>query len=265
MSSSERRMSEESNSSKEDGVPMVSTDNFLSSEFEERFRLLAQQYGSAGLELIRGKALTDADFDIPDGNELVRVYVDENSKEYIQSVRKGDIEEMQTVEKMWNAGLTPGDKKKHENELLSPAKNKGTKKKVQDYRKIRIEVRKYKDVEKEVFSAKLQNGLRRKEQHVYLKQKLCSKLMMKLEKSLRVSVQQHKDYERCMHESDIIELFAIVKECATGRGAQSVAILLFQLLQLVQKSDSVEDFELYLKEYKNLVIDIMKLGNLCMD
>jgi len=49
-----------------DGLPMVSAENFMEVEFEEKFFFYAQQFGLAGAELVRGFALTEKDFDIPD-------------------------------------------------------------------------------------------------------------------------------------------------------------------------------------------------------
>jgi hypothetical protein len=245
------------------GLPTVSAENFLTSEFEEKLMLVAQQYGSAGVELMRGQYLTDEDHGIPDGNKWVRVYVDAASKELIRTVERGDETEKNSVEDWWNETNAGKDPEEKDTETpVKVGKASAEKGSAKARRKIiEIELRRYKQVDKELYTAQLQNGLRKKEQHVTLKQRLCSMLILKLEKALRVSVQQHKEYAKAMNESDVIKLFAIVKECATGRGAQSSAILLFQLFQLQQKGNSVEDFEAYVKEFVNLVIDILKLGD----
>ena len=48
-----------------DGLPMVSAENFMEVEFEEKFFFYAQQFGLAGAELVRGFALTDKDLIFP--------------------------------------------------------------------------------------------------------------------------------------------------------------------------------------------------------
>ena len=207
-----------------DGLPMVSAENFMEVEFEEKFFFYAQQFGLAGAELVRGFALTDKDFDIPD---------DSTTREMVVA-----YEVTEPV-------------------LAKDGTDTGKTEKVTKYRKETVPLRVHDEA---LYRTLLQNGYRRKDEYVLNKQKLCGCLMLKLEKTLRVSVQQHEKYNESLQKGDIITLWNAVKECATGRGAQSAYIKLFTLLQLSQKSDSVSDFELYTKEFKDMVIEVTKLG-----
>lgn len=55
------------------GLPIVSAENFVESEFEDKFVIYAQRYGLAGKELELGREMTTNDFEMPDGNRLVEV------------------------------------------------------------------------------------------------------------------------------------------------------------------------------------------------
>lgn len=229
----------------DDGLPEVSIANFIDCDFEEKFKLYAQRFGLAGTELIKGVKMTNKDFDIPMAGDMVHVFWHVVDDRYIKLVESD----------MTNAAALDEEVLAVEKELKADydATN--------DRRKSKIENKLYKDVEKEMYTLRLQNGLKRKDQYVANKQLLCSKLMMKLDQSLRVSVQQHKDKAKAIEESDIIKLFEIVKVCATGRGAQTTALKFFHLFQLEQKSENVIDFEVYARDFDYAVIDIMKIDN----
>jgi len=130
----------------EDGLPMIAAENFIETEFEDKFLFYVQQFGLAGIELITKTKMTDTDFDIPNvDTELTWIEKKPDPNDRLKTI----------------------DTVKKENLLTRDAN---------------------------LYKARLQNGLRKKEEYITNKQKLCSKLMMRLERSLRVSVQQHKDY-----------------------------------------------------------------------
>ena len=111
------------------------------------------------------------------------------------------------------------------------------------------------------YKAELNSGLRQKQEHEKEKQKMCGRLLMQLDKTLRTSVVQHADYAGAVGDSNIIDLWRIVKECATGRGAQTANVKISRLLSLEQKAETLADFETYAKDFQEAAIDVLSLGN----
>jgi hypothetical protein len=62
--------------------------------------------------------------------------------------------------------------------------------------------------------------------------------MNSLDKTLRSAIEQHEKYEYSIENYDLIRLFAVVKECATGRGAHSIYVSMMRFINLKQKSTS---------------------------
>ena len=111
------------------------------------------------------------------------------------------------------------------------------------------------------YIADLNTALRAKTKYQSDKQQLCSELLLRLNKSLRNTVTQHTQYKEAKEKDDIIKLWHIVVECATGRGAHSVYVLMMRFINLKQRSNGQSSFSDYVRKYNETVTDLMRVGS----
>lgn len=117
-----------------------------------------------------------------------------------------------------------------------------------------------KDLDSERYKSKLQMAVRSYDTYTRQKKELCNDLMLHLDKSLRAAVTQHKDYAAAKRADDIITLWDIVVDSATGKGAHSVYVLMMRFLNVKMKGTSPSDFTDYVKKYNDIVADMTKIG-----
>lgn len=111
-----------------------------------------------------------------------------------------------------------------------------------------------------MFKAEIAHAMKIRSDYRQNKQNLCSDLLLLLDKNLRAAVSQHPNYSDAKSQDNIIQLWEIVVECATGRGAHSVYVSMMRFINLKQKSDTLDGFTEYVKKYNETVADLMRIG-----
>ncbi len=97
--------------------------------------------------------------------------------------------------------------------------------------------------------------------HERNRQELCNDLMLHLDKSLRAAVTQHPDYKRAKLNNDVIGLWDIVIDSATGKGAHSIYVSMMKFINLRMVGQNSTDYTEYSKKYNDVVADIQRMGN----
>ncbi|HND47414.1 MAG TPA: hypothetical protein PLL95_02580, partial [Anaerolineales bacterium] len=115
-------------------------------------------------------------------------------------------------------------------------------------------------VDPEKYRMKLQTAEREYRNYLRNKQELCNDLMLHLDKPLRAAVTQHADYRAAKDDDKVIDLWTIVVECATGKGAHSVYVSMMRFLNLKMKGPSAADYTEYIKRYNDTVADVTRIG-----
>ncbi len=198
----------------------VTAENFVETEFEEKFGLFASQFGFAGKEFELRRKLTEDDFEFPNPDRIVN---------YMEEVER-EIED-------------PDDRTKTRKARILVSRTG-----------------KYKDAYADRYRAEVSQALKNKQQYRDHLQTLCAELLLCLDKNLRSAVTQHTKYKEAKASNDIVELFNIVKECAVGRGALSVYVHAMRFLNIRQKAATSADFADYTKNYEDIVTDIRSIG-----
>lgn len=86
------------------------------------------------------------------------------------------------------------------------------------------------DVER--YKSKLQAAERESATHLKNKQELYNDLMLHLDLPLRAAVTQHERYSTAKLQDNVVRLWDIVVQCASGKGAHSVYVLVMRFLNL---------------------------------
>jgi hypothetical protein len=84
--------------------------------------------------------------------------------------------------------------------------------------------------------------------------------MMCLDKPLRSAVTQHANYDTATSSDDIVKLWDIVKDCATGSGAHSVYVTMTKCLSAKMEGTSSTDYTEYIRKYNDLVADVKQIA-----
>jgi hypothetical protein len=125
-------------------------------------------------------------------------------------------------------------------------------------REIEVPMKQMQD--KTTYQAMLQQGMKNKYAYVESRQKLFNDLMIHLNITLQTPVMQHEGYEEAKEDFDVLKLWDIVKECATGKGAHSVYLMIWKFMQLVHKGKTLSDFSEYCKKYNEQAAEIRRQG-----
>lgn len=210
-------------------IPVVSADNFTETDFEERYVYYAQKFGYAGKELESRTRLTEDYFYDPVVKASKKVIKQRNVEVPCLDANSNPMVDgnghpiMETIQVDYT-----------DNELL-------------------------KEIDPERYKVKLRSAEREYQAYIRNKRELCNDLMLHLDKSLRAAVTQHPDYAAGKLNDDVITLWDIVIECATGKGAQGVYLVMTRFLNLRQKSGNPADFFEYVREYNEAVKLITRL------
>ena len=242
----------------------VSTENFDSARIQEKmFMYAGMKYGEAGKELANGKPLRkDKDFDFPNGEincEVVEKDMDEwkAQQEILTSIYKDELKEYYAKDKgdgKADTTATHGKGKAH----VNPDKPILRKAVAQN---IKV-VKPYKEAYPQEYAARYQNAQKRWTQYTEKRQQLHADILLRLDGPLRTAVQQHEEFAKVHEDNDNIQLWAIVKECATGKGAHSSYILIMRLFSARQKADTADELARYYEEITNIVNELKTMAGL---
>lgn len=209
----------------------VSADTFAEWSFEGKFKIHAKRFGDAGDALCKGRLLTDDELGCPDENQ-------EFDSEDYKNVTKYKTEQEMRADMKANSRL-------EEIGILTTG--------VKTIVKV-----KFKDFKPELFKTKMNAFAKREEKYRNDMRDLCADLLLRLDKSLLVSTQTHAGYKKAYDENNIVDLFEIVVEQATGKSNMSVYMLISKFLALKQRSNKYEDFTEYIKQYNECIADLLR-------
>ena len=119
----------------------------------------------------------------------------------------------------------------------------------------RVQVRRYTDNERgyKIFEKderrynKLRNG----------RKKVLSKLLMSMDKEVKTKVMTSEGYQEAATAFDVLTIWNLTENVILGRGAISIFALTSRLINLKQKGDVAT----YIKEFKEITHDMLRLGN----
>jgi hypothetical protein len=96
---------------------------------------------------------------------------------------------------------------------------------------IRIAMRQMAD--KTTCQALVQQGLKNKNGYKDSKQRLFNDFILHLNVTLQTPVTQHKKYQEALDDFDVLKIWKIVKECATGKVAHSTYVMIWRFMLLI--------------------------------
>lgn len=212
-------------------LEIATSKNFDKIKFEEKFKIQAKKFGLAGRELIEKKRIDEnVEFGFPDGDMLVPdIRIETTAKmkqrmydEVFKEAMRRYIPALTNFKALVRAAETIEEQEAREAELAQLANQKPREPKRKIVReKEDFEIlpkAPYKEVHQSEFNTKLINANKLKKEYIELKQKLCAELLCHIDEILRTAVMQHDEFKLALEQNDIITLFDIVKESATGKG-----------------------------------------------
>jgi hypothetical protein len=109
-----------------------------------------------------------------------------------------------------------------------------------------------------VFLSDRDRVIKKQEKFNSMRRELFSKMLLAMEPRVELAVTQHPDYENIRVNKDVIGMFRIMRECSTGQGEHSPYAYVTKLLRHKQKGEDIAGFN---KEFKEIVADIIRLGD----
>lgn len=228
-------------------IPVVSAETFIESEFEEKYIYYAQKFGYAGKELELKRTLGEQFFF---EQEKINPVV---SRRFVPKQTPDEDEVGGEATAAAGAAAAPGKGKggPKGQQHLTPKKQG---------EKLEEVVTRLKDVDLERYKSKLQAAEREYATYLKNKQELCNDLMLHLDKPLRAAVTQHERYMHAKLQDDVVRLWDIVVECASGKGAHSVYVLMMRFLNLRMTNATATEYVEYTKKYNDVVADMIRIG-----
>lgn len=246
-------------------IETATAENFEEIKFEEKFLILAKKYGLAGKELHTGRRLDKRrEFGYPNGDAMVEdIRGDEE-----QRIRQKAHDEVFT-DNYKKYLVLQQDYEEKMTEAKKPDYTGDVGKIIRPTEPLRFIVpeparkaqAKYRVVHATEYNIQYQQAEKAYKDYLEKKQQLCAELLSKIDDVLRTVVQQHAEYDNAVQDDDIITLFSIVKDSATGKGAHSTYVLFARLFRLKQKDDSAEALAQYNNDYARTINDLERLGN----